>query len=84
MGYILLWLLGIPIPILFRIFLLPRLPVILADLPPVTQLNWFVLVLGSLATFRVSHLMAKERGPLAVFERIRNAMPGGRGSVKNG
>ncbi len=55
---------------------------ILADLQPVTQLNWFVLVLGSLATFRVSHLMAKERGPFAVFERIRNAMPGGRGSVK--
>src|SRR5260370_7942672 len=26
--------------------------------------------------------MTKERGPLAVFERIRNAMPGGRGSAK--
>ena len=59
-----------------------RLPVIVADLAPVTRLNWFVLVLGSLATFRLSHLMAKERGPFAVFERIRNAMPGGRGSVK--
>ena len=53
-----------------------------ADSPSVTQLNWFVLVLGSLATFRISHVMAKERGPLAVFERIRNAMPAGRGSIK--
>jgi hypothetical protein len=45
-------------------------------------MNWFVLVLGSLATFRLSHLFTQERGPLAVFERIRNVMPGGRGSVK--
>jgi hypothetical protein len=44
--------------------------------------SWFILVLGSLATFRLSHLMTKERGPLAVFERIRNALPGGRGSVR--
>src|SRR6202171_1817934 len=41
-----------------------------------------ILVLGSLATFRLSHMVTKERGPLAVFERIRNAMPGGRGSAK--
>ena len=41
-----------------------------------------ILVLGSLATFRLSHLMTKERGPLAMFERIRNALPGGRGSAK--
>jgi len=26
--------------------------------------------------------MTKERGPLAVFEHIRNALPGGRGSAK--
>jgi hypothetical protein len=56
--------------------------VILTDSQSVTQLNWLVLILGSLATFRVSHLMAKERGPLAIFERIRTAMPGGRGSMK--
>ena len=37
---------------------------------------------SELATFRLSHLIAKERGPLAVFERLRNAMPGGRGSAK--
>ena len=42
----------------------------------------FILLLGSLATFRLSHLMTKERGPLAVFERIRNLKPGGRGSAK--
>jgi hypothetical protein len=44
--------------------------------------TWFILLLGSLATFRLSHLMAKERGPLAIFERLRNAVPGGRGSLK--
>jgi hypothetical protein len=44
--------------------------------------SFLILLLGSLATFRLSHLMTKERGPLAVFERIRNAMPGGRGSAK--
>jgi hypothetical protein len=44
--------------------------------------RWFIFVLGSLATFRLSHLIAKERGPLAVFERLRNAMPAGRGSAK--
>src|SRR3954462_11629765 len=47
-----------------------------------TMMNWFVLVLGSLATFRLAHLMTKERGPLAIFERIRAALPGGRGSIK--
>jgi hypothetical protein len=47
-----------------------------------TDVSWLILVLGSLATFRLSHLMTKERGPLAMFERIRNAMPGGRGSAK--
>jgi len=44
--------------------------------------RWFIFVLGSLATFRLSHLIAKEHGPFAVFERLRNAMPGGRGSAK--
>lgn len=54
----------------------------LADSQSIAQLSWFGLALGSLATFRLSHLMAKERGPLAIFERFRNAMPGGRGSMK--
>ena len=45
-------------------------------------MQWFVLVLGSLATFRLSHLITKERGPLTVFERFRNALPGGRGSAR--
>lgn len=39
--------------------------------------NWLVLLLGSLATFRISHLMAKERGPFAIFERIRKGLPRG-------
>jgi len=45
-------------------------------------MRWFSLILGSLATFRLSHLFTKERGPFAVFERLRNAMPGCRGSAK--
>jgi hypothetical protein len=43
--------------------------------------SWFILVLGSLATFRLSHLVTKERGPLAMFERLRKALPRGRGSL---
>ena len=40
------------------------------------------LCFGVAGDLRLSHLIAKERGPLAVFERLRNAMPGGRGSAK--
>ena len=47
---------------------------------PITP--FLILILGSLATFRLSHLVTQERGPFAMFERIRNAMPGGRGSAK--
>ena len=43
--------------------------------------SWFSLVLGSLATFRLSHLVTTERGPLAMFERFRKALPRGRGSL---
>jgi hypothetical protein len=45
-------------------------------------MRWFLFILGSLATFRLSHLFTKERGPFAAFERLRKAMPGGRGSAK--
>lgn len=45
-------------------------------------MRWFIFVLGSLATFRISHLVSKERGPFAIFERVRMALPGGRGSAK--
>ena len=45
-------------------------------------MRWFHFLVGSLATFRLSHLVTKERGPFAVFERIRNLLPGGRGSAK--
>jgi hypothetical protein len=44
--------------------------------------NWLILVLGSLATFRLSHLITNERGPGPIFERFRNALPSGRGSPK--
>jgi hypothetical protein len=43
--------------------------------------SWFILALGSLATFRLSHLVTNERGPLAMFERFRKALPRGRGSL---
>src|SRR6266699_3853161 len=46
------------------------------------QVHWFVLVLGSLATYRLSHRITRERGPLAIFGRFRNALPGGRGSAR--
>jgi hypothetical protein len=44
--------------------------------------RWLLFVSGALATFRLSHLVSKERGPLCVFERIRNALPHGRGSAQ--
>jgi hypothetical protein len=44
--------------------------------------GWLLFVSGALATFRLSHLVSKERGPLSVFERIRNALPRGRGSAQ--
>jgi hypothetical protein len=44
--------------------------------------RWLLFVSGALATFRLSHLVSKERGPLCVFERIRNALPRGRGSAQ--
>jgi hypothetical protein len=45
-------------------------------------MRWFYFVLGSLATFRLSHLVTAERGPFAIFERIRDSLPAGRGSAK--
>ena len=59
-----------------RIFRVPL------QLSTMTYQPVLILVLGSLATFRLSHLMTKERGPLAVFKQFRNALPGGRGSAK--
>ena len=45
-------------------------------------MNWLLFVSGALATFRLSHLVARERGRLSVFERIRNVLPRGRGSAQ--
>ena len=42
-------------------------------------MGWLLFVSGALATFRLSHLVSKEGGPLSVFERVRNALPRGRG-----
>lgn len=46
------------------------------------NVGWLLFVAGALATFRLSHLVSKERGPLSVFERIRNALPRGRDSAR--
>ena len=46
------------------------------------NVGWLLFVAGALATFRLSHLVSKERGPLSVFERIRNALPCGRDSAQ--
>ena len=46
------------------------------------NIGWLLFVAGALATFRLSHLVSKERGPLSVFERIRNALPRGRDSAQ--
>ena len=45
-------------------------------------MRWLVFISGALATFRLSHLVSKERGPLSVFERIRNVLPRGRRSAQ--
>ena len=45
-------------------------------------MRWLLFVSGALATFRLSHLISKERGPLCVFERIRKALPRGCGSAQ--
>jgi hypothetical protein len=42
-------------------------------------MGWLLFVSGALATFRLSHLVSKERGPLSVFERIRNRLAMGSG-----
>ncbi len=47
-------------------------------------MGWLLFVSGALATFRLSHLVARERGPFSVFERIRKALPRGRGRLRNG
>jgi hypothetical protein len=33
-------------------------------------MRWFTLIIGCLATFRLSQLVSKERGPLAIVGRI--------------
>jgi hypothetical protein len=55
-----------------------------AERERVNNVGWLLFVSGALATFRLSHLVSKERGPLSVFERIRNALQRGRGRLRNG
>jgi hypothetical protein len=58
----------------------PSLPIALRE--RANNVGWLLFVSGALATFRLSHLVSKERGAISVFERIRNALPRGRGSAQ--
>jgi len=58
----------------------PSLPIALRE--RANNVGWLLFVSGALATFRLSHLVSKERGPISVFERMRNALPRGRGSAQ--
>ena len=40
------------------------------------RMSWLLFVLGALATFRLAHLVSKECGPLAIFERISGGHAG--------
>lgn len=46
-------------------------------------MNWFILALGSLATFRLSLLLSKEDGPAYIFRKIRK-LPPAKSSAKEG
>lgn len=39
--------------------------------------NFFLLIISSLAVFRLSELVAYDEGPFEIFEKIRNLFPSG-------
>lgn len=39
--------------------------------------DFFLLIISSLAVFRLSELVAYDKGPFAIFKRIRNFFPHG-------
>lgn len=46
-------------------------------------MNWFHLLLGSLVTYRLALLVAKESGPMFVFRKLRR-LPEPKSSLKEG
>jgi hypothetical protein len=48
------------------------------------NMSWLLFVLGALATFRLAHLVSRERGPFAIFGRLRKAIPGEPAQPRNG
>lgn len=46
-------------------------------------MNWFYLLLGSLVTYRLALLVAKESGPMFVFRKLRR-LPEPKSSLKEG
>lgn len=46
-------------------------------------MHWFALILGGLATFRLSLLVSKEDGPAFVFRKLRR-MPPAKSATKEG
>ena len=39
------------------------------------EVNWLILLISALATFRLSLMLSSEEGPLAIFARIRRKVP---------
>ena len=39
-------------------------------------MDWYLLILGSLATWRVTHLLNAEDGPWKIIEKVRDFSPG--------
>jgi hypothetical protein len=38
-------------------------------------MNWLILLISALATYRLSLMLSSEEGPLAIFARIRRKVP---------
>lgn len=39
--------------------------------------EWYLLILGILATWRLTHLLSEEKGPWRIIERLRDFSPTG-------
>ena len=39
------------------------------------EVNWLILLISALATYRLSLMLSSEEGPLAIFARIRRKVP---------
>jgi hypothetical protein len=39
------------------------------------EMNWIILLISALATYRLSLMLSSEEGPLAIFARMRRKVP---------